>query len=169
MICYLDSSAFVKRYLEEPGGIQVRQLIADAEALGSVDITRVEVVAALGKAVRLGAITLEHGEASRRFFQTEWRDLSRVEITDHVLERAADLAWSHGLRGYDSVQLAAAMIWQDRLGFSVTLAAFDVKLWEAAARVGLEVYPAKTSRILERLNRASGKLPPHRVPPRRDF
>jgi predicted nucleic acid-binding protein len=149
LICYLDSSALVKRYLEEPGGTQVRRLTAEAEAVGSVDITRVEVVAALGKAVRLGAITLEHGESSRRFFQTEWRDLSRVEITDHVIERAADLAWSHGLRGYDSAQLSAAMIWQDRLGFSVTLVTFDVKLWEAAVRVGLEVYPPDLPRLLE--------------------
>jgi predicted nucleic acid-binding protein len=149
LICYLDSSALVKRYLEEPGGAQVRRLTAEAEAVGSVDITRVEVVAALAKAVRNGGITLEHGESSRRFFQTEWRDLSRVEITDHVLERAADLAWSYGLRGYDSAQLAAAMIWQDRLGFSVTLVTFDVRLWEAATRVGLEVYPPDLPRLLE--------------------
>jgi predicted nucleic acid-binding protein len=141
LICYLDSSALVKRYLEEPGGDQVRQLIADAEALGTVAISRVEVVAALGKAVRLGAVTREQGESARQFFQTEWRDLSRIEITDHVIERAADLAWSHGLRGYDSVQLAAAMIWQESLGFPLTLATFDVKLWEAAARIGLERYP----------------------------
>jgi predicted nucleic acid-binding protein len=141
LICYLDSSALVKRYIEEPGADQIRQLIADAEALGTVAISRVEVVAALGKAVRLGAVTREHGESARRFFQTEWRDLSRIEISDHVIERAADLAWGHGLRGYDSVQLAAAMIWQETIGFPLTLATFDAKLWEAAARVGLERYP----------------------------
>lgn len=141
MICYLDSSALVKRYLEEPGGDQVRQLVADAEALGTVAISRAEVVAALSKAVRLGAVTREHAESARRLFQTEWHDLSRIGVTDNLIERAADLAWGYGLRGYDSVQLAAAVIWQEDLGVPLTLATFDAKLWEAAARIGLERYP----------------------------
>lgn len=146
MICYLDSSALVKRYLDEPGGSQVRQLMADADAIGTVAISRAEVVAALAKAVRLGAITREDAESARRFFQIEWRSLSRIELSDFVVERAADLAWGYGLRGYDSVQLAAAMIWQETMGVSLTLATFDGQLWEAAARVGLERYPEETPR-----------------------
>lgn len=141
MICYLDSSALVKLYLLEPGDVEVRQLIADAVAAGSVVISRAEVVAALGKAVRLGAVTRGDAEAARRFFQVEWQDLSRIEITEFVIERAADLAWAYGLRGYDSVQLAAAVIWQEALGLPLTLATFDAKLWDAAARVGLERFP----------------------------
>jgi len=121
--------------------------MAEAEALGTVSISRAEVVAALAKAVRLDAITREDAESARRFFQVEWRGLSRVELSDFVVERAADLAWVYGLRGYDAVQLAAAMIWQETMGISLTLATFDGQLWEAAARVGLERYPQDSPRI----------------------
>ncbi len=149
MICYLDSSALVKRYLQEPGGDQIRRLIAEAEALGTVAISRAEVVAALAKAVRLGAVTAEGADATRRLFLAEWHDLSRIEITDLVIEWASDLAWGYGLRGYDSVQLAAALTWQATLHMDVLVATFDARLWEAAGRVGLEPYPPNLPSLLE--------------------
>ncbi len=149
MICYLDSSALVKRYLQEPGRDQVQQLIADAEAYGTVVISRAEVVAALAKAVRLGAFDREEAEAARRLFQFEWHDLSQVELTDLVIEWASDLAWGYGLRGYDSVQLAAALTWQATLHETTLLATYDVRLWEAAARVGLEAFPPDLPQLLE--------------------
>jgi predicted nucleic acid-binding protein len=149
LICYLDSSALVKRYLQEPGRDQVRELIADAEALGTVAISRAEVVAALAKAVRLRAISQEEAEAARHLFHVEWHDLSRVDITDLIIEWASDLAWGYGLRGYDSVQLAAALTWQTTMDVPTLVATYDVRLWEAAGRVGLEPYPPDLPRLLE--------------------
>jgi uncharacterized protein len=149
LICYLDSSALVKRYLQEPGGEQVRQLIAEAEAHATVAISRAEVVAALRKAVRLGAITRELAEASRRLFHVEWDDISRVDMTDLLIEWASDLAWGYSLRGYDSVQLAAALTWQAKVDVPTLVATYDVRLWEAAGRVGLEPYPPDLPRLLE--------------------
>lgn len=67
--------------------------------------------------------------------------LDEIDLTDAVIDRACDLAWSYGLRGYDSVQLAAALSWQEDWDVPLTLATFDSQLWEAAARVGLERYP----------------------------
>jgi len=53
------------------------------------------------------------------------------------------LAWDHGLRGYDAVQLASALTWRDALGQDIVLATFDHQLWEAAPRVGLQAWPEK--------------------------
>lgn len=147
MICYLDSSALVKRYLTEHGSSQIREFIGDAEALGTVVISRAEIVATLGKAIRLGAVTREVAEAARRVLQIDWRDFARIAVSEHLIDRASDLAWIHGLRGYDSVQLAAAMTWQEELGIPVTLATFDGQLWEAAGRVGFDLYPPESPRI----------------------
>jgi len=147
LICYLDSSALVKRYLTEPGSSQTRELIGNAEALGTAVISRAEVISALRKAVRLGALPLEEAEAARRLLQIDWRDFARIPVSEHLIDRASDLAWMHGLRGYDSVQLAAAVIWQEDLGIPVALATFDGQLWEAAARVGLEPYPPESPQI----------------------
>lgn len=141
MICYLDSSALVKRYLTEPGSLLFRRFIAEAEVVGTVAISRAEVVAAFGKAVRMGAITREIGEAARQIFQIDWRDLARVDVSAALVDRAADLAWGYGLRGYDSIQLAAALKWQQDWDVPLALATFDGRLWEVAARLGLEPYP----------------------------
>jgi hypothetical protein len=59
------------------------------------------------------------------------------------VERAEALAWDHGLRGYDAVQLASAHIWQESLGTEIVLATFDRQLWEAAPNVGLKAWPEK--------------------------
>jgi predicted nucleic acid-binding protein len=131
----------VKRYLTEPGSPQFRHFIADAVALGSVAISRTEVVATFGKAVRVGAVSRDIAEAARQILQLDWRDFARIDITEHLLDRASDLAWTYGLRGYDSVQLAAAVRWQEELDLPLTMATFDRSLWKAAARVGLDPYP----------------------------
>ena len=55
---------------------------------------------------------------------------------------ADDLAWQYGLRGYDAMHLAAALLWQDGLEESVTLATFDRQLWQAGRQSGLAVFPA---------------------------
>jgi antitoxin (DNA-binding transcriptional repressor) of toxin-antitoxin stability system len=57
------------------------------------------------------------------------------------------LAWTGEpariLRGYDAVHLAAALLWQERVGYPGVLATFDAGLWQAAHRAGLEVWPAE--------------------------
>lgn len=57
MILYLDASALVKRYVAESGSDIVRDAIATAEVVGTSVISRVETVAALAKAMRVGALT----------------------------------------------------------------------------------------------------------------
>jgi hypothetical protein len=71
----------------------------------------------------------------------DWRDFAKIEISESLIDRASDYAWGYALRGYDSVQLAAAMKWQEILDAPLVLATFDVQLWKTASRVGLEPYP----------------------------
>jgi predicted nucleic acid-binding protein len=149
MNCYLDSSALVKRYLVEPGASEVIRVIADADKVGTVAISRAEVVAALAKATRFGTLLREEAESVRHLFQTEWRHLSRFRVTDLLVDLSCDLAWRHGLRGYDSVQLAAASLWQEAMDAPVVMVTFDVHLWNTAARVGLEQSPQNLPQLLE--------------------
>src|SRR5688572_9755261 len=137
MILYLDSSAIVKKYVAEPGSAQIQQAVDQAEAAGTAVISRAEVVAALRKAVRMEVIGAAEGAAAVRSFNRSWRDLVRTRITERVVKHASELAWAHSLRGYDSVQLAAAAAWQQAIGIEVTLATFDLRLWQAGQAVGL--------------------------------
>ena len=141
MILYLDSSAIVKKYVSESGSVEVQSAIEQAEAVATTVVSRAEVVAALGKAVRM-VIGKKEAEAMVRSFNKGWRDLVRTRVTERLVKHASDLAWSHGLRGYDAVQLASAAAWQQAIGRNVTLCAFDLRLWEAALVIGLLVFPA---------------------------
>jgi uncharacterized protein len=141
MILYLDSSAIVKKYVIEPGSEEVEKARSRASAVGTAVINRVEVVAALAKAARMKVIGPADAEAAIHSFNRSWPDLIRTRITERLIQHASDLATVHGLRGYDSVQLASAAAWQQAVGNHVTFATFDRQLWRAAKAVGLEVFP----------------------------
>ena len=158
MICYLDASALVKRYIAEPGSDIVDRAMAESEGTGTATISRAEVAAAFAKAVRVGALEKEEGSLCFSHFRDEWPDFLRLQITEATTERAASMAWDFGLRGYDAVHLAAAAIWQEALATSITFASFDLNLWRAAMRVGLLTSPADLPTLLDRWKERS--LPP---------
>ena len=142
---YLDTSALVKKYVQETGSKVVREIIAQEGIVATCVITRAEVAAAFSKAVRIGSLTGPAAQASQRGFVREWKNYVRVRVTETLVARAEDLAWTFKLRGYDAVHLAAALEWQDRLGEAVTLGTFDAELWDAASEAGLERFPPALS------------------------
>lgn len=141
MIAYLDASALVKRYVAEAGSVEVGGLIGQAVVVGTAVISRVEVVAALAKAVRMKLVPHNEAASALQVFNAEWVDLVRLQMTETLVIRAASLAWDHRLRGYDAAHLASALFWQDTLGEPVTLASYDRQLWEAAKTTGLLAWP----------------------------
>lgn len=149
MIVYLDSSALVKLFADEPGTAEVIRAVKEAELVGTVVISRVEVIAALAKAARVGALSMDDAKSARHRFRTEWLHFLRLQVSDFLIDRAGDLAWAHGLRGYDAVQLAASDVWRESLDAPVSLVTFDLKLWKAAAAIGLVPYPQDLPELLE--------------------
>ena len=141
MIAYLDASALVKRYIVERGSPETIALTADSEMTATSTVSRAEVAAALAKAVRRGLVKDEVARNAQRKLAGDWRDIVRVPVTEALVERAEGLAWEHGLRGYDAVQLASALTWQESVGVGIALATFDQQLWEAAKRSGLKAWP----------------------------
>jgi predicted nucleic acid-binding protein len=141
VIPYLDASALVKRYVTEAGSDEVIELTAKAPAVATALISRAEVAAALARAVRLGVLDDEGGRRAQKRFGREWPDFVRIPVTEALVARAETLAWEHALRGYDAIQLAAALTWRDSSGQDVVLATFDRQLWDAAPNAGLKVWP----------------------------
>src|SRR5688572_18206761 len=143
---YADSSALVKRYVEELGSSWMAALTRPSA--GNTIVTALvsgpEIVAALARQVRTGSMTLRDATAAiaafRNQFQTEFEV---AEISNEVIMRAMDLAERHGLRGYDAVQLACALVTRDRLAArglpTITFVSADSALNAAAAAEGLAV------------------------------
>jgi predicted nucleic acid-binding protein len=143
---YLDSSALVKRYVAEVGTPWVIDLCtADVgHTIYTVRISGAEIVAALFLRARTGTLALTDAQAAATQFQTDFHSRYQVvEVTEQVVDLAMTLAGRHGLRGYDSVQLAAAFVLQtarDALSLSgVTFVCADDRLNAAAMSEGLSV------------------------------
>jgi predicted nucleic acid-binding protein len=98
-------------------------------------------VAALARARRARRLGAQEAGEALKAFEAEWEDVVRVQISERLLAQAAFLAWSHGLRGYDAVHLAAGLLWRDRVALPTALATYDRELWGAGRRSGLEVWP----------------------------
>lgn len=143
MIVYFDTSALVKRYLRETDSEKVIALINESENLfGSVVVAQVEMSAAFQKAVRMNIASSSMATEIWNDFLDHWQSFTRLRVTVGMIERASDIAWKYGLRGYDSLHLAAALTWQELLSVKVTFAVFDRNLWLASQNAGLDSWPA---------------------------
>jgi len=141
---YFDSSALVKRYVAETGTAWVNSLCASSSGhtLYTVRISGAEIIAALFRRAQTGALALSDAQAATTQFKIDFRSLYQiVEVTELVIDRAMTLAERHSLRGYDSVQLAAALELQSvRISLSLSAITFvcaDDKLNLAATAESL--------------------------------
>jgi predicted nucleic acid-binding protein len=145
-IYFLDSSALIKRYVTETGSAWLTKLIepTSGNRIYVARITAVEVVSAIKRRERSGNLKAADAKASLTSFRREIVSNYRsVDISAKLLARAMNLAEDHGLRGYDAVQLAAALEIFDQthsLGWSSPkLICADLALNIAAAAEGLSV------------------------------
>ena len=143
-LLYVDTSALFKRYVEEDESEAVLARMEEASTVGTVLITRVEVAAALARAVRDQRMADDEAREAEREFLGDWDDFARIGVTDALTAQAGRLAWQHDLRGYDAAQLAAALAWRDTTedtGDEFVFACFDNELCRAAAAEGLATWP----------------------------
>jgi predicted nucleic acid-binding protein len=143
---FIDTSALVKRHVNEPGSAWVRSLTRAkaAHTLFIARITAVEVFAAITRRQRGGSVSAAQAGAILGHFR---RHLTQrytiVEVTPPLVADAMLLARRHGLRAYDAVQLAATLeasrIFQTAGLGPVTLVSADQELNAAATAEGLAV------------------------------
>jgi predicted nucleic acid-binding protein len=141
MNLYLDTSALIKRYINEQGTEDVRAWVRAADAISTGLLTRAETSAGLTRLQRRNIITQEDYKLALEQFRLDWAGYQRIPINEELIARADLLACQHGLRGYDAVHLAAALIWQEALMLPVTLATYDQELADAGKKSGLDILP----------------------------
>ncbi len=144
MFLYLDSSALVKRYIDEPHSEAVAHLMDETLAVGTSAISRVEVGAALARAARGNRLDADGARGAQVQFAEDWPDLGRCPLRTRSSLAPRNSPGNHGLRAYDAVQLAAALLCEEAitgLGESVLFGSFDGELTAAANEEGLRTWP----------------------------
>ena len=139
---YLDASALLKVYVREAGSSELNEVLAGRDDLIVSDLTVTEIVSALARRSRAGALPREairrvqHAIASR----IDEGVFQRVELTRTVHRRAEHLLVTLDatpLRAADALHLALA-----QAGRAASMATYDARLAAAARATGLAVHPA---------------------------
>jgi hypothetical protein len=136
---FWDSSALVPLLVDEPGREAALALLEADPVMLVWWGTPVELVSALSRRERDGALSLEAvGTATDRLRALEggWH---QVMPTDALRARAQRLLRVHPLRAADSLQLAAALSVAGDDPRSVGFLSLDQRLADAARREGLQV------------------------------
>lgn len=143
---FFDSSALVKRFAREQGTPFVLSLLRPSAQyrLYCARITEVEVCSALVRRQKANTIAgSQMTKGLRRLRSDLRRRFTQVAITEDVIVDASRLAEKYALRGYDGVQLAAALRANgERMSNGLspfTLVSADGDLNDAALVEGLSV------------------------------
>lgn len=143
---FCDSSAIVKRYIAETGSAWLSAATnpVSGNRIYIARITFVEVVSAITRRERGNHILAADADIARLTFEQDYlKQFRKVEISENLIIEAANLAKKYALRGYDAVQLAAALETEnERLAVGLpklTLLSADTDLNNAAIAENLLV------------------------------
>jgi len=129
MSLYVDTSALLKRYVDEPESPTAeRYLLADPSWI-TARHTRIEIRRNLARLLQGPPLA-----RARTAFEIDWKRIHVVELDEITCDIAVQLAESSGLRTLDALHLAALR----RLGdAAIPLLSFDVRQAQAARALGL--------------------------------
>lgn len=137
MILFCDTSALIKLYIKEDFSTKVHAHAALAKTVAVSRIAWAEAMAALARRVRENAVDAEAIETVRTKLRHDWSGFAIVEVTQALVEQAGEYADTFALRGYDSVQLAAARRLQEAASEDFYFSCFDTRLKRAAKVLGM--------------------------------
>lgn len=130
MTLYVDSSALLKRYIDEPDSVRAVELLASDDQLLTGRHTSVEVRRNLARLLEPSAAV-----DARAALREDLEAFGIVELDADTCELAASIAEQTGVRTLDALHLGAAR----RLGTAVTFLTFDVRQAHAARSIGFTV------------------------------
>ena len=111
MIYFLDTSALLKRYIEEKGSAYIRRLLAlSHESFHQSFLTPLELTSAVYRQHRAGLLSHEELTQLLNAYRVHTREqYATILHSDSLMSQAATLITQHPLRTLDAIQLAAAL------------------------------------------------------------
>ena len=134
---YLDTSALVKLYLDEPGRKAVVTAVAKEAIVATQELAYIEAHAAFSRAEREGRLSHVELARLRSDFDRDWPNYLVIRVSQPLLEQAVTLVDSFALRAYDAMHLSAAQMLAKESAEPPLFACFDRRLSRAAAVLGM--------------------------------
>ena len=142
MICYFDTSALVKLYVDEEGSELVADYMQKCTFIATSKVAYAEARAAFARAGREGILDTQAYRDVVANFNEDWKFYFALEVSDSILQRVNTLVDKYPLRGFDALHLASSIILSRRLdGEKLLVACWDARLWDCYMQEGFSLIP----------------------------
>jgi len=141
VIAYFDSSSIVKWFFDEPYADLTRSVKDETDIAITSILSYPEVLSAFNRAYREDRCSKPDMEFIRDEFLEIWYDFQWIKTSELMVFNTRELIFKHGLRGYDAVHLASAlMVREEGDNINLFFSCFDRVLNRAAKKEGLLVH-----------------------------
>ncbi len=134
MILYCDTSALIKRYVEEEGTVYVDKLWEECQGVVTSVVAFAEAMSAFSRKLREGILSVKEHSKTVRKFKDDYEHLILVPVDNDLNSVMEGLFNRHHLRGFDAIHLASALIFKDLEEIDSVFACFDHALNKAAIK-----------------------------------
>jgi predicted nucleic acid-binding protein len=134
---YFDTSALIKRYVEEQGRREVLTLLRDNQCVVSA-VLPVEVRSALRRRVAGKSLDAKRVPGILKRLAADRAYWTIIEVSREVLATAESLSGAHPLRALDAIHVASAKLFADRTGSQAfTFVSADAQQTNVAEALGI--------------------------------
>jgi len=129
---YFDSSAMVKRYLDEEGSYTVNKMLDEASVAATSILTYPEIVSAFIRKQRMREISKDTYAKISSALESEWSYFFVIQFSDQLYPAIRRIIEKHGLKAADSIHLASALWLKHSVKENVSFVSSDTSLLKAA-------------------------------------
>jgi uncharacterized protein len=135
---YLDTSALVKRYFEEQFSNIVFSEWNEAQYIVTSSVAYAETLSCFYRKKNEFGLKEGHLKSLNDSFQTDWYSFIRVQVNDSLNPYVDRVMEGYGLRGFDGIHLASAILIWETVSRDIIFGCFDDQLNIAAEKHGLK-------------------------------
>jgi len=142
MICYFDTSALVKLYVEEEGSDLVSVYTRKSLFVATSRVAYAEARSAFARAWRSGVLGDKEYREVVSNFREDWPRYFTLDVSEPVLQRVDSLVDKYSLRGFDALHLASTIVVSGRIkGEELVVGCWDARLWDYYQQEGFQMIP----------------------------
>ncbi len=128
---FLDTSALIKRYIQEKETEAVRKIFVESTEICVSFITELETTSSFRRLLAEGKITLEQFESLLHESEEDFSDFKIIPFSVEIEKMAKELIKRHQLKTLDSIQLATYLTLDFK---NISIVVYDEKLYNSALK-----------------------------------
>jgi len=134
MRSFFDSSAFAKKYIEEPGSEEIDNICLNSDSIALCSISLPEIISALNRKLREKSISKrDYLKAKQRLIE-DIESAVIINVVPEVISKSIFLLENNNLRTIDAIHIASATLW-----FPDIFVSSDKQQITAAKKAGLKI------------------------------